>query len=307
MIFCMISVVIPCYNYGHLIADTIRSVQQQTYTDWEMLIVDDGSTDNTAEVVQGFISQDNRIQFYQQQNAGPSAARNLALQKAKGDYIQFLDADDVLESSKFEVQLGVFGTKPFVDIVYGNVRYFSVDPDNRDEWKYTFWGQNKEWMPGITGKGNEILPVALKGSFAHISCFLFKREIIEKAGKWDVTKKAAEDYLFVLRCVLADGYFYYHNQPGSFALVRWHGNNTSRNIDWIHQEERRMRIELAPLIVQTGNEDAVLANENAIKALNFMTKRNWRSHLLSGGRFDFIKKVLRFVGIEKIVKNYFYR
>lgn len=227
----MVSVIIPCFNYGHLIADTINSILRQTYTDWEMIIVDDGSADNTALVVEGFVKKDSRISFYQQSNAGPSAARNQALTKAKGEFIQFLDADDLIEDRKFEIQLGIFKEKPFADVVYGSVRYFSEEPYNPQKWKYTFWGLNKEWMPKLSGKGNEILPDALKGSFGHISSFLFRRFVIDKAGVWDVNKRAAEDYLFVLKCVLTDGDFVYHDNPGSYALVRWHGSNTSSNIN----------------------------------------------------------------------------
>lgn len=303
----MISVVVPCYNYGHLIADTIRSVQQQTYTDWELIIVDDGSTDNTAEIVHEFINQDKRIQFYQQQNAGPSAARNFALKQAKGEYIQFLDADDCIEKGKFEIQLSVFQNNPEADIVYGSVRYFKKNPADKSEWHFTHWGADKEWMPGISGKGEKILPAALKGSFAHISTLLFKRAIVDKAGTWDTAKRAAEDYLFLLHCVLENGCFVYHNMPGSYALVRWHGANTSNNTTWIHEGERQMRIELMPVLEKTGNKEAVEINANAIKALDYMNRKTWRKKMLSGGPFDSVKKVLRYIGLEKIAKRIFYK
>ncbi len=68
-----------------------------------------------------------------------------------------------------------------------------------------------------------------------------------------------------------------------------------------------MRVGLAPEIEKTGNKEAITINENAIKALELMTRKNWRSRFLSGGPFDFIKKLLRFAGIEKIVKRVFYR
>lgn len=303
----MISVVVPCYNYGHLIADTIRSVQQQTYTDWEMIIVDDGSTDNTAEIVHEFINQDKRIQFYQQQNAGPSAARNFALKQAKGEYIQFLDADDCIEERKLEIQLSVFQNRHEADIVYGSVRYFRKNPADKNEWLYTYWGVNKEWMPGICGSGNKILPAALKGSFAHISCFLFRRAVVNNAGGWDTRKRAAEDYLFVLKCALADALFVYHNEPGSYALVRWHGSNASTNTAWIHEGERQMRIELIPVLEKTGNKEAIEVNDNAIKALGYMNNKTWRKKLLSGGPFDWLKKVLRRLGLEKAAKRIFYK
>jgi glycosyltransferase involved in cell wall biosynthesis len=303
----MISVIIPCYNYGHLIGDTLLSLVNQTHTDWEAIIVDDGSADNTAEVVADFVAKDKRICFHQQSNAGPSAARNKALAIAKGDFIQFLDADDLLERQKFEIQTHLFADNPTADVVYGTVRYFTGNPANSEEWKYTYWGENKEWMPKIAGKGIELLPAALKGSFGHISSFLFSKAIVDKAGLWDANKRAAEDYLFVLRCVLAGGYFFYHDTPGSYALVRWHDNNASRNVSWIHDEERKMRIELATVIEATGNKEAVEVNSNAIKALSFMTKQTWRSKLLSGGPFDFVKKGLRFIGLEKLARKIFYK
>ncbi len=303
----MISVIIPCYNYGHLIADTINSILRQTCADWEILIVDDGSTDNTALVVDEFVKKDDRISFYQQSNAGPSAARNLALSKASGEYIQFLDADDLIEDRKFEIQLAIFKEKTFADVVYGSVRYFSEEPYNSQKWKYTFWGKNKEWMPKISGKGNQILPEALKGSFAPVCSFLFRRSIIDKAGSWDVNKRAAEDYLFVLKCVLADGDFFYHDNPGSYALVRRHDSNTSRNINLIHEQNRLVQIELTPIIEHTGNRRAIEINRNAIEAHSLRAKKTWRNIFLSGGPFDFIKKGLRKLGLEKLAKKIFYK
>lgn len=303
----MVSVIIPCYNYGHLIADTINSILRQTYTNWEIIIVDDGSTDNTAGIVEEFVKKDSRISFYQQNNAGPSTARNLALSKASGEFIQFLDADDLIEDRKFEIQLSIFKEKPFVDVVYGSVRYFSDEPFNPQKWKYTFWGSNKEWMPKISGAGKDILVPALKGSFGHISSFLFRKSIVDKAGQWNEKKRAAEDYLFVLECVLQNAFFLYHDLPGSYSLVRWHPDNTSRNVQWIHEQEREMRIEMAPRLLALGNSAAVETNNQAIKALSIMTKKTWRKKFLSGGPFDFLKKGLQLTGLERIVKKIFYK
>jgi glycosyltransferase involved in cell wall biosynthesis len=303
----MISIIVPSYNYGHLVAETIVSIQRQTYTGWEMIIVDDGSTDNTAAIVKERAAADPRIRFFQQSNAGPSAARNLALREAKGDFIQFLDADDLLEAGKFTRQLAVFAEMPEADIVYGPVRYFKEDASNEANWLYTYWGAEKEWMPKIKGKAKDILVPALKGSFAHISCFLFRKSIVDKAGPWDITKRAAEDYLFVLNCVLAGAYFEYQDLKGSYALVRWHDNNASRNVKWIREAERKMRLEITPRIMQTGSKEAVETNRNAIKALEIMNQKSWRSIFLSGGPLDFLKKGLRVFRLEKFFKNLFYK
>lgn len=303
----MISVITPSYNYGHLISETIRSVQQQSYTDWEMIIVDDGSTDNTIDVVESLMKMDKRIRFYQQKNAGPSAARNLALSHAGGDYIQFLDADDIIESKKFEIQIQIFNAKKETDLVYGNVRYFTEDPYDKNEWLYSYWGEDKEWLPKLNGRGVDLLVPALKGGLAHISTYLFRTELLKKVDKWDTGKRAAEDTLYLLNCFLAGANIIYHDAPDTYALVRWHANNVSRNTKWIREGDILMRIELRPRLKILGRPEIVKANEEAIKSLSIMVKGGWRSKFLSGGPFDFLKRTLSFFGLEKIARRIFYR
>ena len=303
----MLSVITPSYNYGHLISETIESVRQQSYSNWEMIIVDDGSTDNTEEVVRAYTIADPRIRFLRQQNAGPSAARNLAIREAKGQYIQFLDADDLIQKEKFTAQTEFLNQHPETDVVYGNVRYFTGDPADTANWMYSFWGAKKEWMPKISGQGNEFLVNALKGSFAHINSFLFRKSIVDKAGPWDSNKRAAEDYLFVLDCVLAGGRFQYADLPETLDLVRWHDNNASHKVKWIREQEKLMRIELMPRIEATGYAPAIEMNAMAIKALDLMIRDSWKTKLLSGGPFDFLKRFIRIVGLEKLLRRLFYK
>lgn len=97
----MISVVIPLYNKEKSIATTLQSVIDQTYTDWECIVINDGSTDNSLEVVKNFVDEfriyDCKFQIYSQPNAGVSAARNRGVMEAKGEYVAFLDGDDIWE------------------------------------------------------------------------------------------------------------------------------------------------------------------------------------------------------------------
>lgn len=100
----LISIITPVYNSEKYIGETIKSVLNQTYTNWEMLIADDCSKDNTANLVKGF--DDPRIKYFKlQENSGAAVARNEALEKAKGNYIAFLDADDMWKPNKLEKQL----------------------------------------------------------------------------------------------------------------------------------------------------------------------------------------------------------
>lgn len=92
----LVSIITPAYNSAKFIAETIQSVQNQTYENWEMLIVDDGSTDKTEAIVQSFLDKDKRIKFYKLAlNSGPAVARNIAIEKASGDFMTFIDADDI--------------------------------------------------------------------------------------------------------------------------------------------------------------------------------------------------------------------
>lgn len=107
-----ISVIMPCYNMEKFIASSIQSVCNQTYTDWELLIVDDASTDKTAEIVQRFQEADSRIHFAaKSMHTGIAATRNQAIGMAKGQYLAFLDADDVWHPDKLEKQLEFMQTR----------------------------------------------------------------------------------------------------------------------------------------------------------------------------------------------------
>src|SRR6185437_13050535 len=100
-----VSVIIPCYNQAHFLTAAVDSVLAQAYTDWECIIVNDGSTDNTESVALAYAEKDRRIKYTRKENGGLSSARNTGLNIAAGKFIQFLDADDVLEPQKFSMQL----------------------------------------------------------------------------------------------------------------------------------------------------------------------------------------------------------
>lgn len=103
----LISVIVPCYNQAQFLSETLDSVLAQTYVHWECIIVNDGSTDNTAEIAQRYCAKDSRFRYVEKKNGGLSSARNVGLEEAKGDYIQFLDSDDLLSENKFKQQLEV--------------------------------------------------------------------------------------------------------------------------------------------------------------------------------------------------------
>ena len=102
----LVSIITPAYNAAAYIAETIESVLAQTYTNWEMLIANDCSKDNTAEIVQSYAAKDKRIKLINlKQNSGAAVARNTAIQNAKGRYIAFLDSDDLWKKEKLQKQI----------------------------------------------------------------------------------------------------------------------------------------------------------------------------------------------------------
>jgi len=150
-----ISVVIPLYNKGFIISETLNSVLAQTFTDFEVVIVNDGSTDNSFEIVSQF--SDNRIQLFQQENKGAAAARNLGIEKATGELIAFLDADDYWYPNHLEELFSLFNVFPNCGI-YGS-RYF-MKISNKKSFKTTY-------SPSVSNDFRGILPDFFKASKAY--------------------------------------------------------------------------------------------------------------------------------------------
>ena len=116
----LVSVVMAAYNCGPFIDEAIRSIRQQTYSQLELQLVDDGSTDDTEAIVRRHMD-DPRVHYYKQANAGQTRAKNRAIEESRGEYIAFCDADDLWPANKLDLQLPCFGESPAIGIVYGRV------------------------------------------------------------------------------------------------------------------------------------------------------------------------------------------
>lgn len=121
----LVSVIITCYNQQHCIERTISSVLAQSHRRFECLVVDDGSTDNSADIVKQLASQDQRVRLFSKKNGGVSAARNTGFAEANGEFVQFLDGDDTLEPEKFLLQLQHLASDSDIDISYSNHQFYN--------------------------------------------------------------------------------------------------------------------------------------------------------------------------------------
>lgn len=193
-----VSVIIPTYNREHLIGRAIQSVLNQTYRDFEIIVVDDGSTDNIGEVVKSF--NDERIRYIRhEKNKGAAAARNTGIKAAKGEYIAFQDSDDEWLPEKLEKQMKVFATAPAeVGVVY------------TDMWRIT--GNKKKYFysPKIMPEDKIIYEQALDYGVMNIGIqtALIKKECFSKAGMFDEKFPRLIDLeLFI---GLSKYYYFYH-------------------------------------------------------------------------------------------------
>lgn len=128
----LVSIIIPTYNRAHLIGETLDSVLAQTYQNWECIVVDDGSTDDTNEVMTGYIKNDNRFQYHHRPKdrlPGGNAARNYGFEMSKGEYIQWFDSDDLMQEDFIEDKLGAF--EDTINFVVSSGWYFFSDGSSK--------------------------------------------------------------------------------------------------------------------------------------------------------------------------------
>jgi glycosyltransferase involved in cell wall biosynthesis len=181
-----ISAVTPTYNRAHLITDALDSILMQSYAVDEIIVVDDGSTDNTETVVNSWAAQagqDTSVVYVRQDNAGGNFARNRGIEKAKGNVIAFLDSDDVWAVDKLEKQMAVLEADPDLGAVYCGIREVVIGSDDAAE------------VPVRSYPQGELFDALLVSDVtAPTSCYVVRREVFETAGMFDTNLQARQDW-----------------------------------------------------------------------------------------------------------------
>jgi glycosyltransferase involved in cell wall biosynthesis len=240
-----ISIVVPAYNSGKYLAATIQSVLAQTRQDWELVVVNDGSTDQTGTIAQTYARLDNRIRVVDQANAGISRARNRGLAETRTDYeyCLFLDSDDLLEPEALEILLDALDRDPEAVAAYGLLQYIDrggkpVEVDGA----YTAPRRRR----GVQGKRLKLCSVSAPTTFAvlaYANCIptsgmMMRRAQKDIAGDFDPSFKVFEDWDLWLRL----------SRLGHIAFVnriiygyRQHGGNTSSDRALMRETEFAVR------------------------------------------------------------------
>jgi glycosyltransferase involved in cell wall biosynthesis len=262
-----ISVVIPAYNYSKYILETLRSVEFQTFTNWECIIVDDGSTDDTAEVVKAMTSRDDRFKYVYQNNKGLPGARNTGIREAKGKYLQFLDADDLIEKGKLQAHFETLEKEGRDTLVYGSIKHFKENPTE----------YNLRVIPKLSGQLT-LLPRIMDDNIFLVSAPMLSKETAIKAGSFDESLKSLEDWDFWIRCLLKGTRFLYLEQPNTATLIRSHGSNMSSNHKRMWEARKIVRKKI----------DGYLSNHSLSASTEVKEARRKNSYLLQkdSGLFD---------------------
>ena len=210
----MVSVIIPTYQRAHWVSEAIESVLSQTYKDYEILVVNDGSTDNTTEVLYQFQA---RIKIIEQENKGNSAARNIAIQNSQGQYIAFLDDDDKWMPNKLEKQIALLEYNQKLGLIYSDMLFFNdkeVFTEPRSK-KHPIHFGRISWMLFLFGNS---VPLS--------STVVVRRQTLDEIGLFDETLTHCEDYDLWLR-ISEKWLFFYLDEP--LTMYRLSDTNMTKN------------------------------------------------------------------------------
>jgi glycosyltransferase involved in cell wall biosynthesis len=241
-----ISVIIPAYNHGAFVARGITSVLSQTFKAHEIIVVDDGSTDDTKRRLSEYSCC---IRYHYQSNCGPGAAKQAGVGLAQGEYIQFLDADDSIAPNKFEKQLAIFKANPDTSLVYS-------DYANIDSQRNLLGGESTS-----LSSGEAPLARLVKENFMPVHAPLTRRQAIIEVGGLDTARIGQEDWDLWLRLAIK-GYRFYHS-PGIMAYYHRDGSAVTTNAELMYQRSLHM------LNKFTGDEQLFKIGEGYLNQFRF--------------------------------------
>jgi glycosyltransferase involved in cell wall biosynthesis len=179
----VVSIIMAAYNAKRYGAQAIQSVLAQTYQHIELIIVNDGSTDDTLEMLESYKANDSRVVVINQANAGVSAARNAGFAHARGEYFCIFDADDLMLPTKIERQMAFAEAHPSADFIYSKVYYFM-------DGAYDIYRRDL-----VTVNGSDVYKTLLsRGNFIYTGTVFFKRSVFDRFGGFDATLRSAEEF-----------------------------------------------------------------------------------------------------------------
>jgi len=286
-----VSVIIPAFNRARYIRQTVDSVLNQTYTNIETIVVDDGATDETREILESYTGKIKILEHPGRQNRGQSASINLGLDYASGEYVAILDSDDYFEPNKIELQLEYLELHPDIGLIYCNGT--AVD-------------SNGEFLHDIYAPGhreyNNPENVLLNCYFLLPNNSLVRMSVFKKAGSFDESLRAAQDHDMAIRIAevtrlayLDKSLFHYRRHDESIsknnAATRW-------NNGFLILEKARNRYPYSPSVIR--RRKAVLHFRLFQCALENKSRLKSLPHLTLAGLYDPVRAWAILMGRERI-------
>ena len=271
-----VTIVIPAYNSARYISQTLDSVQAQTFTDYEVILVNDGS-DDREELELAIQSHALPIIYLSQENKGVSAARNAALRTARGEFYAQLDADDQWTPDYLEVQLGILAANPEVALVYPNARIVGDSAE-----------VDLEFMTVSPSEGEVNFESLVRQRCVVMTCVTARMSAIREAGMFDEELRSCEDFDLWLRVVKNVGPIVYHRQP--LVLYRRHAGSLSSDRVWMARHLLTVLEKCGRTLNLSRSEKELLdeqINLNRSHLHLFEGKRNLSSRRASAALDDF--------------------
>lgn len=221
-----VSVIIPAYNAEKYIAETIESVLRQSYQDYEIIVVDDGSTDKTRSILESYTD---RVRYFYKENGGPASARNLGIKHARGEYIALLDADDIWLPQKLEKQIEVFEKSPDIGLVHSGSIVFDDKNINPERIRF----KDERYCSG------DVFPYLFICNFIGNSTVVLRKTCFDAVGLFDESPGffGTEDYDMWLRISYRYAVEFI---PTPLIKYREHANQISRNFEKAYLNEKNV-------------------------------------------------------------------
>ncbi|MFD2916264.1 glycosyltransferase family 2 protein [Psychroserpens luteus] len=295
----LVSIIIPTFNREQLICDTLDSIQNQTYTNWECIVIDDGSTDNTKVLLDEYIISDARFQYYKRPEfkpKGANACRNFGFKQSKGEFINWFDSDDIMESNKLEVQVEILSQNSGTPYCICQTKW--IDKNTKE-----FLGLRAKQI----SSNQRFEDYILYNIFWSILAPLWRRDFIEKNElSFDETLQQSQEYDFHIKALAINSN--YKAIGDELVSMYRHDDNMSNNI---YASDIKIESNLKVKDEIITNHLSQLSSKGHLKFLEMQTlmfkdllkegKFKFASHIMSG-----LKKTLKHVDVSVFRKINFY-
>ncbi len=221
----IVSVIIPSFNCAKFVTNAVDSVLAQTFTDYEIIVIDDGSTDNTKDVLSSFSG---RITYIYQENRGLPGARNAGIRASRGEWVALLDADDEWYPNKLEEQMRVVVSTPDVGFIFSDYNSFNDNGLIKEMMSITnqltpLMGFKKQirglsYNSGACVRANIFQDLLLFGCCINTPTIFFKKNLAEQAGLFNESLRMCEDYEFWLRCSKGNDFCYLNKALAKYRI-----------------------------------------------------------------------------------------